>query len=170
MLQWMSRSKSKMNVEKLMSKEVRSCSPHQSLADAARLMWERDCGSIPVQEDDRVVGMVTDRDICMAAYFNGRSLQDIRIADAMSRELATCRPEDTVEAAEAMMKKAQVRRLPVTDASGRLVGILSLNDIARALSQEPSARTADRLTQFALTLSAVGEQRHHPTPKSSQPS
>jgi CBS domain-containing protein len=167
MLQWMSR-KSKMNVEKLMSKEVRSCSPHQSLADAARLMWERDCGSIPIQENDRVVGMVTDRDICMAAYFNGRSLQDIRIADAMSRELAVCREGDTLEAAEAMMKKAQVRRLPVTDASGRLVGILSLNDIARALSKGP-ARTSD-LTQFALTLSAVGEQRRDPATRSPHPS
>jgi CBS domain-containing protein len=159
----------KMNVEKLMSKEVKSCSPHQSLADAARLMWDRDCGCIPIQDGDRVVGMITDRDICMAAYFNGKSLQDIRIADAMTRDPATCHPEDTLEAAEAVMKQAQVRRLPVTDPSGRLVGILSLNDLARVLSQGPMARKGGH-GRVALMLGAIGEQRRDPASRSPHPS
>jgi CBS domain-containing protein len=153
-----------MKVEKLMSKDVKSCSPSQSLGDAARLMWERDCGCVPIQEGDRVIGMITDRDIAMAAYFKAKQIQEIPIAEAMSRELATCRPEDTLESAAEAMKRAQVRRLPVTDASGRLVGILSLNDMARALGQNRSAR--DGLGKIALTLGAVGEQRRDPMTRS----
>jgi CBS domain-containing protein len=130
------------------------------------MMWDHDCGCIPIRDGDHVVGMITDRDICMAAHFKGKPIRDIRIEEAMSRDVAVCRPGDPLETAEAIMMRAQVRRLPVTDASGRLVGILSLNDIARALSAGPSVRSGEGLHQLALTLGAICAQRSTPTPRS----
>ncbi len=141
-----------------MTKQPRSVSPEQTLADAARLMWEGDCGCLPVVDTDRrVIGVLTDRDICLAAYFKGQPLHEIPVESTMSRLLTTCRPFDTVEAAEVVMSAAQVRRLPVTDDAGRLVGILSLNDIAREAERAQSEGTVDGvpLSAVALTLSAV---------------
>ena len=155
-----------MKAEKLMSSAVKSCSPEQSLAVAARLMWDGDCGCIPVADaEERVIGIITDRDICMAAYFRGAALNDIACRDAMSRDVLSCRPDDTIDAAAAVMKKAQVRRLPVTDSSGRLVGILSLNDIAREAARGDSSLSPEvGLDDVALTLSAVGKQHRAASP------
>ena len=81
--------------------------------------------------------MLTDRDICMAAYTQGKPLHDISIATAMSPQLFSCKGDDSIEEAEAIMRRYQVRRLPVTDFSGRLVGVLSLNDITKRIQQRP---------------------------------
>jgi CBS domain-containing protein len=151
-----------MNVETIMSRNTQFCSPTQSLGDAARLMWDRDCGCLPVVGSDReVIGMITDRDICMAACFRGRPLHEIDVGSTMSHELTTCRPSDTIEAAEVVMAAAQVRRLPVVDDGGRLVGVISLSDIAcEAERQERGeGRTDVPLSAVALTLSAVGKRR-----------
>jgi CBS domain-containing protein len=149
-----------MKVERLMTKDVKTTSPDQSLSDAARLMWEHDCGCIPVVDaSGRAVGMITDRDICMAAYFKGRSLHEITIAESMAKEVLSCRIDDTIQQAEAVMQRAQVRRLPVTDPSGRIVGILSLGDIAREAGRGRTSRSAEvGLNDVALTLSAVCQQ------------
>src|SRR5580704_12306786 len=120
-----------MNVEKLMSTDVKSCMPDHTLACAARIMWEGDCGCVPVVDTGgRVVGMITDRDICMATYLNSRSPHDLRISDFMSQSVLSCHPHDRVTDATAAMRRAQVRRLPVTDSDGAIVGILSLTDVA----------------------------------------
>jgi CBS domain-containing protein len=163
-----------MNVDKLMTKDVACCSADQSLSAAAHLMWEYDCGCIPIVDDNRhVVGMITDRDICMAACFQGKSLHEICVRDAMARQVLSCRPTNTVQQAEGMMQRAQIRRVPVTDDAGRLVGILSLNDIAReAEAQNENARdgrTDVGLDSVALTLSAVGQQHHAPPTSRSVP-
>lgn len=154
-------TRSFMKVEKLMSTNIKTCSPHQTLADAAEIMWKHDCGCVPVVDaNGRVAGMLTDRDICMSAYLKGTLLHTIPIQEAMSQHVLSCRPNDSIETAEALMRRAQVRRLPVSDASGRLLGVLSLNDIAIAAEREQKTRTPEiHLKDVALTLSAVSKQR-----------
>jgi CBS domain-containing protein len=95
--------------------------------------------------------MITDRDICMAAYLQAGPLRALRVSNAMSHEAVTCRMDDTIAQAEAMMREHRVRRLPVLDAEGRLVGILSLNDIAVEAGEE-----AER-EQKEITFAEVGE-------------
>ena len=151
-----------MRVNELMCKNVKFCSPQQTLGHAAQIMWDADCGCVPVVESNgEVVGMVTDRDICMAVHFTGRTPHDLRVSDAMTSEILTCRPDDQLMDVEEKMRRAQVRRLPVTDGSGHLVGILSLNDIAveaeRRQQQKSPGLTFDAI---GLTLSAVCQPRN----------
>lgn len=156
------RRRSSMRVDKLMSSGVKTCSPEHSLTDAAKIMWEQDCGCVPVLDPSRrVIGMITDRDICMSAHFKGRALRDISIGEAMTRDILSVRPDDTVQNAEGLMRRVQVRRLPVVDFEGRLLGMLSLNDIALAAEREQwSTRSPEvDLREVALTLSAVSRQR-----------
>jgi CBS domain-containing protein len=128
-------SSAPLRVGDLMQTEVRSCTPADALAEAARIMWERDCGCVPVVAQDgsgRAVGMITDRDVCMAAWTRGQPLSRIPVGEVMASRLTVCRPEDDVAEAEALMRTAQVRRLPVVDGAGHLRGILSLADLAEA--------------------------------------
>lgn len=120
-----------MKVRELMKREVRSCLVDDNLDWAAHLMWDGDCGALPVVgKEENVVGIITDRDICMAAYTKGLPLSTIKVEEAMARQVTFCSPESTLETAMALMKEARVRRLPVVDGAGKLVGILSLNDLA----------------------------------------
>src|SRR5271166_6134222 len=103
-------------VEQLLTKEVLVCRPADSLNHAAQILWENDIGVLPVVADDgsnRLVGMLTDRDICMAAYTQGGSLCDLRVERAMARSMNACTPMTTLEEAAHAMAEAQVRRLPV---------------------------------------------------------
>src|SRR5271165_2361118 len=103
-----------LRVETVMTTDVWTCAPHDTLEHAAHLMWERDCGVIPVVDRERhVVGMITDRDVCMAAYTQGKPLGRVRVVDVMSRHIHTVGPTDSVLHAEHMMSDFQVRRLPV---------------------------------------------------------
>jgi CBS domain-containing protein len=148
-----------MRIEQVMHKDVDSVKPEESLNDAARILWERDCGCLPVVCDDasrRVVAMLTDRDICMAAYLGGRPLGELPVRGAMSPELYACGPEDSIEEAEALMRRAQVRRLPVVDASGQLVGIVSLSDLARAAEARRGPKQGLRdEAEVGATLAAI---------------
>jgi CBS domain-containing protein len=119
--------------EQLMTKNVRTCIADDVLAIPARIMWEQDCGCVPVVSSDGsglVVGMLTDRDICMAALMQGGKLEEILVASAMSTDLQTCQPSHTLSEAEQLMSRAQVRRLPVVDDAGQLLGLISMADIA----------------------------------------
>lgn len=123
-----------MKVEELMTRNVRTCKPRDSLSTAAQLMWDGDCGSIPVVSDDgstRVVGMITDRDICMAVHLRGRQPGDLAVGDVMSTRVHAVGPTEDLADAEAIMSEAQVRRLPVIDADQDLLGLISLADLAR---------------------------------------
>lgn len=116
------------------------CGPADSLDCAARILWEHDCGVVPVvDEKHRVVGMVTDRDVCMAAYTRGRTLGALPVHGAMAHAVARCQPDHDVEAALRIMAEAQVHRLPVVDGNDRLLGILSLTDVLRAAQSRPEA-------------------------------
>ena len=121
-----------MKVSELMSLDVTTCRTTDSLNRAAQIMWERRCGSVPVvDESDRVVGMITDRDVSMAAYTQGRRLDDIAVTLVMSHPVWTSPPTATAEEAEGLMMAHGVHRLVVLDAERRLAGIVSLDDIAR---------------------------------------
>lgn len=131
-----------MRVEHIMTRQVSSCGTDDTLVQAAQLMWDRDCGCLPVCSDNganRVVGVITDRDICMSALFKGKPLYELRVADAMSRQLQACRLSDSLNHVEKMMSQARVRRLPVVDDQGSLVGMISLADLAREAARENTA-------------------------------
>jgi CBS domain-containing protein len=127
-----------MQVQELMSQPVITCGPGDTLNRVAQLMWEHDCGAIPVtDEDGKVVGIITDRDVCMAAYTQGLPLQAIRVTTVIAREVFSCHPQDSVDDAERLMADKQIRRVPVLDGADRPVGLLSLNDIARESGSRP---------------------------------
>jgi CBS domain-containing protein len=140
-------------VKDLMTKQVCSCLSTSTLAEAARIMWEHDCGAVPVLDETgwgRVVGMITDRDIAMGAYLQGKPLGEIRVLDVMARDLTTCTPDEDIDGAARTMSSARVRRLPVIDAGGRLVGLLSLAHLARASHDGDGAAA-----QVGRTLSSI---------------
>lgn len=142
-----------------MTRNVECCSPDSTLAEAAQKMWERDCGSLPVcDREERVVGMITDRDICMAAWLQGKPLQELRVEDAMSRDVIACRPDDPMRRAETLMEERQIRRLPVVTAENRLMGIVSLGDMARATEGDGVAEPL-RPRELAHTIAAISRPR-----------
>jgi CBS domain-containing protein len=151
-----------MRVKEVMTPSPRACTTGQSANEAARIMWEQDCGSVPVVDaDGRPVGIVTDRDICMAAYFRGEPLSAIPIADVMSHEVCTCGPDADVNEAEGRMQEWRVRRLPVVNNGGLLVGMLSLGDLARGVSKNGGLRQANGDGRDLLeTVAVVSERRH----------
>lgn len=159
-----------MKIKALMTQDVRTCRPQDSLNEAARAMWESDCGCLPVvDEQARVVGMVTDRDVCMAAYTQGQTLATIPVSTAMARNVVSCGPDDDLAAVERSMQKARVRRLPVVDRHGRLAGIVSLNDLARQAFAERTQKTRNvGGDDIAATLAAIGEPRRR-EPKAAEP-
>jgi CBS domain-containing protein len=136
-----------MRVEALMTRTVATCRPHDTLDGVARTMWDGDFGCVPVVQDDDggvcVVGMITDRDICMAAYTQGRPLFDIPVSTAMQRDVRSCGPKDTVRQAIKILETNQLHRLPVVDDHDHLVGLLSLADVAREAAREHSRSARD---------------------------
>ncbi len=146
-----------MDVMQLMSKDPMTCSPNETLDCAAGIMWDKDCGIVPVIDSDRrVVGVITDRDICMAAYTQGKALKEIPIASIAMKQTVSVRPNDTLQAAENAMKTHQIRRIVVTDDQNRLVGLLSLNDLARHTGRKANGITSDEVTR---TLAGICEPR-----------
>lgn len=146
-----------MRIHELMTPAPRSCRPGDSLDRAARDMWEHDIGSLPVvNEAGVVVGMITDRDICMAAFLGGRAPHELTVAQAMARHVVTCRPDDAGGAVRQLMADHQVRRIPVVDGEGRLRGVLSLADLALEAQRARGAATAEiRPADVAQLLAAV---------------
>jgi CBS domain-containing protein len=123
-----------MKVGDVMTPHPWTCRPYDRLDAAAHIMWNHDCGAVPVVDSDGVaVAMITDRDVCMAAYTQGRPLREIEVASAASRGLVSVGEHDPLDVAESLMRREKIRRLPVLDGEGRPVGILSLSDLARRI-------------------------------------
>ena len=118
-----------MQVSEAMSSDVKIASPDQSIRDAARLMMQIDCGCLPVGYNDRLVGMITDRDIAVRAVAAGKSA-NTAVREIMSSEVKYCFEDDDLDDIVQNMADIKVRRLPVLNHDKRLVGILSLGDIA----------------------------------------
>jgi CBS domain-containing protein len=126
-------------VKDMMTVAPATCRSDDDLAAAASRMWETDCGMLPVVDDGSLVGVITDRDICMGVALSGRRAPEIRVSEVASRGVWTCLPEDQVVDALAAMARHQVRRLPVLD-NDRLVGVLAINDVVICAGEDPTLR------------------------------
>lgn len=150
-----------MYVEQLMARQVQSCRPDDPLDRAAELMWNRDCGCLPVCGGDgsaKAVAVITDRDIAMCALFQAKPLRELRVSDAMSKELRVCHANDDLADAEMTMREAQIRRLPVVDPQGDLIGMICLADLAEEAARERNTETR-QITEAEVgdTLAAICE-------------
>ena len=147
-----------MKVKELMTTDVKRCSPETNLAAAAKIMWEGDCGAVPVTDErDHVVGVITDRDICIAAATRPRTEGEIPVKDVISRALYTCAPGDDVRAALETMKARKVRRLPVVEQGGRLVGIVSIHDIALQSRTRSADVSPDSVLDAFIAITAPAQ-------------
>jgi CBS domain-containing protein len=147
-----------MNVEQCMTRNPLSCRAGDSLERAAQIMWEGDCGCVPVIDGgSKLIGMITDRDICMAAYTRGAPLHALSVESAMARGVVGCRASDTLETALGLLSSNRLRRLPVVDAQGGLVGIVTLLDMARQ-SRVPGRTRSGRLAadDVVSALNGIG--------------
>jgi CBS domain-containing protein len=148
-----------MQIAQLMTRPPSTCRPDESLHCAAQRMWERDCGVLPVvDEEGAVVGMVTDRDLCMAAWMQGRPMHEIPVRVAMSKRIFSCHAAETLQAAQRVMGLRQVRRVPVVDDDERLLGVLSLNDLARETIRTRQRNPAGE-HDFVLAMATICEPR-----------
>jgi CBS domain-containing protein len=152
-----------MKVEQLMTKRVATCASGDTLNEVARIMWECDCGIVPIVEEGatpHVIGVVTDRDACMAAYTRGQPLWQIPVRDVMSTGVVSCRAGEDIHAAEQTMRHAQVHRLPVVDDADQILGVISLTDIACEAARELGARHQEvTALEIGETLVAIRKPR-----------
>ena len=131
-----------MRISEIMTRDVQLASPNQTLQQAAKLMAEHDFGAIPVAENDRLVGMLTDRDITVRAVAAGKNPQRCRVAEVMSAEVKYVFDDETTHDLARNMSTLQVRRLPVLSRDKRLVGIVSLGDLATSDGADGDAKEA----------------------------
>jgi len=125
-----------MKVQDIMTSDAQCCGPDTNLAAAAKMMWDSDCGALPVlNAQGRVVGMITDRDICMAAATKNKPPSEITVWETTSGKASRCLPTDDVHIALDIMKRERVRRLPVVDEEGVFQGIIALNDFLLAAQE-----------------------------------
>jgi CBS domain-containing protein len=139
-----------MQVQEIMTTAVECCTPGDTTQRAAAFMREADAGAIPViqsKDDPTVIGLVTDRDLCMDVIAAGRDPQQVHVQQCMTREVVTCRPDDDLEQVTDLMAEKQIRRLPVVNDSDAIVGIVSVSDIAR------SAASASEVGELLYDLS-----------------
>jgi CBS domain-containing protein len=128
-----------MKVKEIMTANPSCCTPHDSALDAAWVMRHFEYGCLPVvsgQTTRRLVGMVTDRDLCMAVLPRGVAPSSVCVGDTMARNPITCTPEDSVEFCAALMRQSRIRRIPVIDEFGSCVGIISHSDLAMYCDSE----------------------------------
>jgi CBS domain-containing protein len=153
-----------MKVRELMATNVKYCRNYNTLSTAAQLMWDHDIGCLPVLDSDgRMVGILTDRDICMAAYLQGGALGNLPVTNAMSRVVFSCKPGDDLKSVERTMREHQIRRMPVVDDLGNLVGMISLSDIVREAQREAESDKPREISdaEIARVLASICAPRHH---------
>lgn len=146
-----------MHVKELMTHPVVTCQIGDHLDVPARLMWEYDCGIVPVVgADGRLEGVVTDRDITMAALTRGQRLDQLPVEGAMARDLLVVHPDESIETVEQVMRDGQVRRIPVVDNERHPIGMVSLSDLAQVTAR---ARKSGPDRELVATLAAVARPR-----------
>ena len=150
-----------MVISDICTSAVRYCRPEDNLSTAASVMWSCDCGAVPVVDKmARLVGVVTDRDVCIALARYKMHAWEVPVCEVMAGQRASCKPGDSVKEALRIMRENQLRRLPVVDDRGALRGIVSVNDIVRAVRALPVKATRESLTQEAMmTLMAISQHR-----------
>ncbi len=147
-----------MNVEAVMTKDPKTCTPETTVAEAAHLMWEADCGILPVVDQGKIIGIVTDRDMYIALATRNVLPSVLTVGSVATGSVVTCCATDSVHDALSAMKQARVRRLPVVDAEQRLVGVLSIDDIVLAAAANKNVKKQEVFE----TLESVCV--HHPHP------
>ena len=137
-----------MQVRDVMSRQVQATTPHTTLREAAELMKKLDVGTLPVCDGDQLIGMITDRDITVRAVAEGEDCFAGKVRDVMSMDVAFCHEEDDLTVATRLMREKQVRRLPVLSRDKRLVGIITLGDVAlNAGDMQASAQTLQAVSE-----------------------
>lgn len=157
-----------MKVQDCMTSPAHSCTAQENLTGAAEIMWNYQIGALPVLDSrGEPIGMITDRDICMAVARKDRFPRDISVLETMSPNPFTVRPGDSIETALETMAARQIRRLPVVDDEGRLVGVVSINDIAAAIdsSEREWRGRPDMLSHIVDALRRITT----PSPPPAQP-
>jgi CBS domain-containing protein len=134
------------SIREVMTSEVKACEPTATVVDAAKLMAQQDVGPIPVVEDGRLVGIVTDRDIVVNAVAKGTDVNTATVGDIASRDLVTISPDDDMNDALNLMAQNQVRRLPVVEGD-RLVGIVAQADIARTGRDKKTGEVVEEISR-----------------------
>jgi len=148
-----------MKIQELMTKNVQTCRPTDSLSHAAQAMWEADVGCLPVVDDEQlVVGMITDRDICMAAHLRGAPLWAVPVADAMAKVVFSCAPNDKPADVIELCSDKRVRRVPIVDEAGKLLGLITLAGLAHAIESAKS-KPGVSAKDVCATLGAVTARR-----------
>ncbi len=150
-----------MKVQDMMTSDVQCCGPDTNLAAAAKMMWDSDCGALPVLNvQGHVMSMITDRDICMATATKNRAPAEITVWETVSGKAHTCQMSDDVHTALDIMKRERVRRLPVVDEDGVLQGIVAINDFI-LLAGEAKAGKAPAISyeDVMRTLKAISTHR-----------
>ena len=146
-----------MLIKDIMSQPIVSAPTSATLDAIARLMWEFDCGTIPVIDDaGHLAGIVTDRDVCMAAYTQGKPLAAIPVTTAMASPVIACHVGDAIETAEHLMRDNQIRRLPVLDSESRPVGVVAMNDLTRFAARAKKSGVDREIVQ---TLAGICQPR-----------
>ena len=152
-----------MKVQNLMSRNVKTCHQGSNLAEVASLLWENDCGALPVVDNEnKVVGMISDRDICFAVATKGRLASEISVGEVVGgKPVYTCTSGDDLQDALSIMQQQQIRRIPVIGKEGDIEGILSISDVV--LGAETDLRGSKQgvsPNEAISTLKAICEQRH----------
>jgi CBS domain-containing protein/cold shock CspA family protein len=154
-------AKRAMRIRDLMTSAPATCSPQEPLAAALARMWENDCGILPVVDQGRLVGVVTDRDIAMALLFRDARAGEVQVQALTQGSVHSCSPDDDVPTALAIMAEHRVRRLPVTE-NERLVGIVSINDILLEARATQAAAAGPSHRDVVQALQAIGTHRELP--------
>ena len=137
-----------MTVSDVMTADPTVCVPETTVAEAAHLMWRADCGILPVVNEGRLVGVVTDRDMFIALATRDRLASDLRVGEVASTTVWTCGPDDDVHTALETMKAHRVRRLPVIGFGSHVRGIVSMNDILLAAGKGRPVRNEEVVRTF----------------------
>ena len=149
-----------MKVQEIMTPNAKAIWLTESLADAAKLMWENDCGVLPIIKDGRkVIGMITDRDICMGIAMRDTNPSSVSVEEVMTGQVQMVRPDDDVADALQIMQEHKIRRLPVVNVEGELEGILSMNDIVlNAKSSDVAVAESINYDDVVKTYQAICER------------
>jgi len=135
-----------MKISEVMTRDVQTVHPDQSAREAASFMLRADAGAIPVTEGDRLVGMITDRDIAVRGVAEGRG-PDTPVRDLMTNDMVTARIDDDIQEVAARMSQAQVRRIPVLDEQHKLCGIVSLADLSQQGENDAAEQALEGVSQ-----------------------
>lgn len=153
-----------MKVREILTADVVTCPPEADLTVAARKMFEGRFGALPVVDArGALVGIITDRDICLQVALSRRRPSQVAVHEVMTRSVRTCTPDADVRDALAVMQQARVRRLPVVDTTGRLVGIVSVDDILLRAHGQETAPSSEEIAAALRGICAPREEIELPT-------